>query len=126
MSTVASAPVVVGSAHVRPRPDGSFSLQVRGRGPALVIVGSARRIGTRWLGGPRPRLVRLGLRRAELTPGRTATVAFRLSEDHLALLRRMQTVRATVSVTTPAGACRRRIYLHAPARQRRRHDDVHG
>ncbi|MGF2075610.1 hypothetical protein, partial [Enterococcus casseliflavus] len=46
------------------------------------------------------------------------TIDVRLTKDHLALLHRMGTLRATIRVATHREVQRRRILLHAPAGRR--------
>ncbi len=104
------------TAHVRATPTGEVVIGVRGGGRATVSLRSAWRIPSRWLGGARPRIVRFGQRDVDLRPGTTTDVTFRLSKDHLALLRRMQAVRATIRVQTDDRVRTRWVWLHPPVR----------
>ena len=110
------SPLVIGDPHLHATADGHVIVRVRGDGPAVVTIRSARPLTSRWLGGTRARLVRLGEQRLSLPSTGTTTIAFALSAEHLALLHRMQTLRTTITVTTAAGVCRRRVYLHPPRR----------
>ena len=109
---------IVSRNHLRAPPDGKVDLRVSGCGPAVVTLRSARSLGSRWLGGGRPRIVRFGSARLSLTCGVVTTVTLRLSREHLALLHRMQTIRTTIRVQTAAGVFKRRVDLHAPAPHR--------
>jgi hypothetical protein len=75
---------IVSRNHLRATPDGKVELRVSGCGPAVVTLRSARALGPRWLGGGRPRIVRLGRARMLLTSGRVTPVTLRLSSEHLA------------------------------------------
>lgn len=112
-------PLVIGDSHLHATADGVVVVRVRGDGPAVVTVRSARPLTARWLRAGRARLVRLGEQRVSLPHSGTATIAFQLDDERFALLRRMQIMRTTISVTTAAGVCRRRVYLHAPQHPRR-------
>ena len=108
--------------HVRASGDGDveFLLRAPPGASCTVILTSSRRISSRWLGRP-PRIVRLGTRHLSVPAGGEATVRFRLSADHLALLRRMQTMRVTAQVGAldargHASRARRSFSIHAPHR----------
>ena len=118
-STMTEPRLILGS-HLRATPDGRVVVRASGSGLATVTLRSARTITTRWLGRGRPRVVRFGMQRVGLRPGETTEITFKLSKDHLAMLHRMQTVRATVRLQTDAGVVTRRIDLHSPASPRRR------
>src|SRR6478752_3146634 len=83
-------PLVIGDPHLRATADGLVIVRVRGDGPAAVTIRAAGPLSWR----------RLGERRLSLRPTGTTTVAFQLSDDHLAWLRRRQTTRMTITVTT--------------------------
>jgi hypothetical protein len=111
---------IIASNHLRSTPEGRVTLRLRGSGLATVTLRSARPITPRWLGSGRPRLVALGMRRVALRPDALTTVTFRLRRDHVALLHRMQTMRAVIRVQTDDGVVTRRINLHSPAGRRSR------
>ena len=115
-----SAPHIIVGNHLRATPDGEVVLYLSGSGLATVALRSARTITPRWLGSPRPRVVKFGMRRVGLRPDAVTPVTFRLSKDHLALLHRMQTIRTTIRLQTDDGVLTRRINLHSPAFRRRR------
>ena len=110
--------------HVRAAADGRVVMHVRGGdGPATVTLSAARPIAPRWLGGTRARIVRFGRQELCLNPGAETTINLRLTKHHLALLRRMQTIRATVRIEAGRDSRRRRIVLHAPPKRRPARDN---
>jgi hypothetical protein len=119
---IAEPHLLVGS-HARATPDGSIAFTLRAPPGALcsVTLRSARQIPSRWLGRA-PRRVRLGTRTFTMPAAGEATVTIRLSAEHLALLRRMQWLRAVVRATatddTGQVTCTGRpVILHAPPRE---------
>lgn len=111
---VSQARIIVGN-HLRATPEGRVVLRLSGSGPATVTLRSARPITPRWLGSTRPRVVRLGMSQVDLSPDGVTTVTLRLRSDHLALLHRMQSMRATIALQTHDRLLTRRIDLHSPA-----------
>lgn len=119
MSDTAPPVRILAGPHLRATPDGHVLLRIRGgAGPATVTLSSARPLTPRWLGGVRARVVRLGQRDVPLRRGVVTTVTLQLSKDHVALLRRIRTLRVTIRVATGDHVQRRRTNLHAPARKR--------
>jgi hypothetical protein len=118
---------VLSGPHLRAGADGDLAFQVSCCGAAtagcrvVVTVKSQRRISSRWLARGRSRIVSLARRKVTLPSGSRTTVTVRLSGENLALLHRMQTIRAIVRVTATDEAghvttASRLIRLHAPAR----------
>ena len=105
--------IIVGE-HLRTTPDGRLVLRLSGSGPATVTLRSSRPVPPRWLGSARPRPVQFGMRKIDLRPEAVTTVILRLSDDHLALIHRMQSIRATIRVQTREGVRTRRVSLHPP------------
>lgn len=122
MDRAANLLTLVGRSHIRATPRGTVTLRMRAAGEwrgTLELV-SARRVPSRWLSRGRPRTIRLGRMAFVIHDGESA-VTVRLSAEHLALLRRMQTlqiaVRATATDDTGRSARASRLMrLHAPAR----------
>ena len=106
--------------HVRARATGEIALKLSG--PAgcrgTVTLRSNRRIASRWLERGRPRAVTLGRRPFALTADGRAEVTLRLSPEHVALLRRMGSMRAVARVATAESRTARAVTVHAPARRR--------
>ena len=105
--------------HVRATADGRLALTLRGpsgcRG--IVTLKSERRIASRWLERGRPRVVTLAKRPFELPPDGRIEVCLRLSAEHLALLRRMGSIRAVARVVTAVSRDATAVTIHAPARR---------
>jgi hypothetical protein len=116
---------VIGRGHVRASPRGIVTLRLRvpGERRGTLELRSAGRIPSRWLARGRPRFVRLGLR-SFAGRDEEVVVTIRLSDEHLALLRRMQTMQVVARVTAMDERGRRvrasrLLRLHAPARRTR-------
>jgi hypothetical protein len=112
-------PHIIAGPHLRATPDGEVWLRVSGDGPATVSLRSTWRIAPRWLGSSRARHVRFGARRIVLQPDTATRTSIRLSREHLALLHRMRTIRATIRVRTETGVVTRMVELHSPAKRAR-------
>ena len=119
---------ILSGPHLRVSCDGDLALQLRcsGAAPAgclaVVSLKSERRISSRWLRRGRSRTVSLARRKLTLPSGKRTTATVRLSRENLALLRRMQTIRAIVRVTASDEAghvttVSKLISLHAPQRR---------
>ena len=118
---------VLSGSHVRATAAGDVRLTVRyvGEDPrgcrVKLSLQSARRVPSRWLSRGRPRVVTLGTRTFTALPGADTRVDIRLAKEQLALLRRMQTIRA-VARATPVGpgaeraSARTAVSVHAPLR----------
>ncbi len=104
--------------HLGATADGEIALALRGPGGGrgVVTLKSARRIPSRWLERGRPRIVTLARRRFTIPADGCSEVTLRLSPEHLALLRRMGSMRAVARVATAESRAAKAVTLHAPAR----------
>lgn len=106
--------------HLGVTTEGEVALTLRGPGGGrgTVTLKSERRIPSRWLERGRPRVVTLGRRRFTLSADGCSEVTLRLSPEHLALLRRMGSLRAVARVATAESRTAKAVTIHAPARRR--------
>jgi len=102
--------------HVRATAAGEIALTLYGPAGcrATVTLKSARRIPSRWLEHGRSRVVTLGRCRVTLPPSNRLELTLRLRPEHLALLRRMGTIRAVARVETAQSRFRTAVLVHAP------------
>ena len=118
--------LITSGPHLRATRGGDVRLELRCAGGApgchgTVSIRSARRVPSRWLTRGRPRLVTLAKVSFALPTDGAATVTLRLSDENLALLRRMQTIRVVARATAAdragnAVSAARALRLHAPSR----------
>jgi hypothetical protein len=106
--------------HVRATAAGEIVLTLYGPGGcrATVTLKSARRIPSRWLERGRSRVVTLARRRVTLPASGRLELTLRLRPEHLALLRRMGTIRAVARVEAAQSRSRTAVIVHAPARRK--------
>jgi hypothetical protein len=121
---------ILSRAHVRATAAGDVRLVVRYLGDdpggcrVKLSLQSARRIPSRWLSRGRPRVVTLGTQVFTARAGAETPVVVSLSQENLALLRRMQTIRAVARATPIEPGVRRAsaripVSVHAPVRRPR-------
>ena len=110
---------VTTSRHVRATAEGELGLTLSGPAGArgTVTLKTQRRVASRWLERGRPRMLTLARSPFALPAGGRTRVILRLSPEHLALLRRMGSMRAVARVTTAESRAAKAVSIHAPARR---------
>ena len=105
--------------HLGATTEGEIALTLRGRGGdrGTVTLKSERRIPSRWLERGRPRVVTLARRRFSLSSDGGCELTLQLSPEHLALLRRMGSLRAVARAATAESRTAKAVTIHAPARR---------
>ena len=111
---------VTSGRHVGATAAGDIALRLCGPADCRgnVTLKSESRIASRWLERGRPRTVTLARRPFALAADGRAEVILRLSQEHLALLRRMGSMRTVARVATAERRTARAVTVHAPARRR--------
>ncbi len=106
--------------HLEASAEGDIRLEVSGPGGSrgTLALRSERPISSRWLERGRPRVVVLARAQFTLPPGGRAEVLLRLSPAHLALLRRMGTIRAVAHAVTADSHAAAAVTVRAHPRRR--------
>ena len=106
--------------HLEASAEGDIRLEVSGPGgcAGTLVLRSERPISSRWLERGRPRVVVLARAQFTLPAGGRAEVLLRLSPAHLALLRRMGTIRAVAHAVTADSHAAAAVTVRAHPRRR--------